>query len=125
MMPGSRAALGAPTDTELGSLTRELARAHPDDFRRRLAQLRQIGHCRRPIRLRGETFTQSRSGALRTLYSTRREPGGVILVRCRNRRASICPSCAWEYQGDVWQLIYAGLAGAGARFSACWPQGSG
>ncbi len=110
-MPGTAAEPVAGSDAELASRTRALARAHPHDFRRRLAQLRQTGHCRRPIRLRGEAFTQSKSGALRTVYSTRREPGGVILVRCRNRRAAICPSCAWEYQGDVWQLIYAGLAG--------------
>jgi hypothetical protein len=111
VMPGATAALDESTDVEIASLTRELARAHPGDFRRRLAQLRQTGHCRLPIRLRGETFTQSKTGTLRTRYSTRREPGGVMLVRCRNRRAAICPSCAWEYQGDVWQLIYAGLAG--------------
>ena len=35
----------------------------------------------------------------------------MILVRCRNRRARVCPSCAWEYQGDIWQLFYAGVAG--------------
>jgi hypothetical protein len=32
-------------------------------------------------------------------------------VRCGNRRGECCPSCAHEYQGDMWQLIYAGLAG--------------
>lgn len=92
------------------SLLRALAKEHPNDFRRRLAQLAQTGHCRRPIRLRGEVFSMS-GPRVRTHYSTRNEPGGVLLVRCRNRRAAICPSCAWEYQGDVWQLIYAGVAG--------------
>jgi len=33
------------------------------------------------------------------------------MVRCGNRRAECCPSCAYEYAGDMWQLIYAGLAG--------------
>ena len=23
----------------------------------------------------------------------------------------MCPSCSWEYQGDVWQLLFAGIAG--------------
>jgi hypothetical protein len=29
----------------------------------------------------------------------------------RNRRAAACPSCAYEYAGDMWQLLYAGAAG--------------
>ena len=38
-------------------------------------------------------------------------PFGVILVRCMNRRASRCPSCAKLYQGDTYQLVKAGIAG--------------
>jgi replication initiator protein RepSA len=33
------------------------------------------------------------------------------MVRCGNRREACCPSCAQEYLGDMWQLVYAGLAG--------------
>jgi hypothetical protein len=44
-------------------------------------------------------------------YSTAAEPDGALLVRCGNRREACCPSCAYEYRGDMWQLIYAGLAG--------------
>jgi hypothetical protein len=44
-------------------------------------------------------------------YSTDGEPDRVLLVRCRNRRASVCPSCSYEYAGDMWQLLYAGAAG--------------
>jgi hypothetical protein len=35
----------------------------------------------------------------------------VLLIRCGNRRAAVCPSCSFEYAGDVWHLIYAGVAG--------------
>ena len=35
----------------------------------------------------------------------------MLLVRCRNRRTSVCPSCSYEYAGDMWQLLYAGAAG--------------
>jgi replication initiator protein RepSA len=35
----------------------------------------------------------------------------LSLVRCGNRREACCPSCAHEYRGDMWQLVYAGLAG--------------
>jgi hypothetical protein len=35
----------------------------------------------------------------------------VLLIRCGNRRAAVCPSCSYEYAGDMWQLLYAGAAG--------------
>lgn len=50
-------------------------------------------------------------------------------MRCRNRRASVCPSCAYLYQGDVYHLVRAGLEGGKgipdsvtghARASACF-----
>jgi hypothetical protein len=34
-----------------------------------------------------------------------------ILVRCKNRRAAVCPSCSDLYAGDTWQLVHAGLNG--------------
>ena len=39
------------------------------------------------------------------------EPGGRLLVACRNRRASRCPPCAEFYRADTYQLIRAGLVG--------------
>ncbi len=33
------------------------------------------------------------------------------MIRCGNRRAAACPSCSYEYAGDMWQLLYAGAAG--------------
>jgi len=44
-------------------------------------------------------------------YTTNGEPDRVLLIRCGNRRAAVCPSCSWEYAGDMWQLLYAGAAG--------------
>lgn len=73
-------------------------------------QVARTGYCERPIRLRGRIATMS-DGRRREVYSTRGEPDGVLLVRCRNRRASVCRSCAYEYRGDMWQLLYAGIAG--------------
>ncbi len=35
----------------------------------------------------------------------------MLLIRCGNRRAAVCPSCSYEYAGDMWQLLYAGAAG--------------
>jgi hypothetical protein len=40
-----------------------------------------------------------------------RDAQSFQMVRCGNRREARCPSCAHEYRGDMWQLVYAGLAG--------------
>ncbi|TVZ76587.1 hypothetical protein FB157_14338 [Streptomyces sp. BK340] len=44
-------------------------------------------------------------------YDTRSEPGERLLVRCRNRRASICPACSRLHAGDTYHLVRAGLLG--------------
>jgi hypothetical protein len=85
-------------------------RAGRADFDRWAEQVERCGHCARPVRLRGRTTEQTGHGP-REVYSTDREPDRVLLVRCRNRRASVCPSCSYEYAGDMWQLLYAGAAG--------------
>ena len=81
-------------------------RAGRDDFDRWAEQVERCGRCARPVRLRGR-ITAGR----RETYSTDSEPDGVLLVRCQNRRASVCPSCSYEYAGVMWQLLYAGAAG--------------
>src|SRR5205085_1972338 len=44
-------------------------------------------------------------------YTTVHEPGGVLPVACKTRRASRCPPCAEVYRADTYQLIRAGLRG--------------
>jgi len=83
-----------------------VARASDPKRERWLQQVRRTGACRHPIRLRGAV---RRDGEL--VYSTTGEPDEALMVRCGNRREECCPSCAREYGGDMWQLIYAGLAG--------------
>jgi len=85
-------------------------RAGRPDFDRWSEQLHRCGYCSRPVRLRGRVIHQSASGR-RSAYSTDDEPDRVLLIRCGNRRAAVCPSCSWEYAGDMWQLLYAGAAG--------------
>lgn len=85
-------------------------RAGRPDFDRWSEQLHHCGHCSRPVRLRGRIVHQSATGR-RTGYSTDGEPDRVLMIRCGNRRAAVCPSCSWEYAGDMWQLLYAGAAG--------------
>jgi hypothetical protein len=83
-----------------------IARAGDPKRERWLQQVRRTGACRHPVRLRGVVL---RGGEVK--YSTAGEPDGALMVRCGNRREACCPSCAHEYRGDMWQLVYAGLAG--------------
>jgi hypothetical protein len=85
-------------------------RAERPDFDRWAEQVARCGHCSRPVRLRGRIEHRSADGR-RVAYSTESEPDRVLLIRCGNRRAAVCPSCSYEYAGDMWQLLYAGAAG--------------
>jgi hypothetical protein len=100
------------TPTTLPSRTVEeiVRRAERPDFERWAEQVARCGHCSHPVRLRGRIEHRSADGRHVT-YSTETEPDRVLLIRCGNRRAAVCPSCSYEYAGDMWQLLYAGAAG--------------
>ena len=83
-----------------------VARASDPKRERWMQQVRRTGACRHPVRLRGVVLRGDEC-----VYSTASEPDGVLMVRCGNRREACCPSCAHEYRGDMWQLVYAGMAG--------------
>lgn len=85
-----------------------LARVGDGTWRAWDRQMRRTGCCSRPVRLRGR---QVDAGTGEVVFDTAGQPDGVLLVRCGTRRASLCPSCSHEYAGDLWQLLYAGLAG--------------
>ncbi|MGH8879598.1 MAG: replication initiator, partial [Stackebrandtia sp.] len=85
-------------------------RAGRPDFDRWTEQLTHCGHCSRPVRLRGHVEHRTVPGG-QVAYSTDAEPDRVLLIRCGNRRAAVCPPCSFEYAGDMWQLLYAGAAG--------------
>lgn len=76
------------------------------------SQVRRAGYCTHPIRLRGRVdAVDTSTGELTPIVDSWTQPGGALLVACRNRRATICPSCSNTYRGDAWQLIAAGLRG--------------
>ena len=86
------------------------------DLGRWLAQVQQVGRCAHPVRLAGSTDTiDTATGEVLPSYDTAAEPDGVAYLRCGNRRASVCPSCSHEYQGDVWHVLMAGAAGRHER----------
>jgi hypothetical protein len=77
-----------------------------------MGQVARIGGCANPLHLCGFTRVRdSTTGRVDYEFDSREAPGGVVLVRCRNRREAICPSCARLYQGDVYHLVRAGLDG--------------
>jgi len=64
------------------------------------------------VHLSGSTTTlDGTTGEIFRHYDTRDEPGERLLVRCRNRRASICPACSRLHAGDTYHLVRAGLLG--------------
>jgi hypothetical protein len=96
-----------------GALKTVLDRAHDAaSFERWHEQVRSTGYCSNPVRLRGSTASVNvETGKLVTSYRTSNEPDGTLLVACRNRRATRCPSCADTYRQDSFHLIAAGLRG--------------
>ena len=89
-----------------------IAQVNTPDHRAWMNQVARIGGCARPLHVKGYTrLRDSVTGEVDYEFNSRAAPGGVLLVRCRNRRAAVCPSCAYLYQGDVYQLVRAGLIG--------------
>ncbi|MFG2704659.1 replication initiator [Streptomyces sp. NPDC048386] len=86
--------------------------AQDPNFPRWLQQITATGGCAHPIHLSGSTITlDGATGEILHHYDTRTEPGERLLVRCRNRRASICPACSRLHAGDTYHLVRAGLLG--------------
>ena len=73
---------------------------------------RHPGGCLQPVLLRGRVdHIDGTTGELLHRYTTVYEPGGVLPIACKTRRASKCPPCAEVYRADTYQLIRAGLSG--------------
>ncbi|MER5449050.1 replication initiator [Streptomyces sp. NPDC002764] len=86
--------------------------AQDPDFPRWLEQITATGGCSHPIHLSGFTTTlDGTTGEILRHYDTRSEPGERLLVRCRNRRATLCPTCSRLHAGDTFHLVRAGLLG--------------
>ncbi|MEW2275151.1 replication initiator [Streptomyces griseofuscus] len=86
--------------------------AQDPKFPRLLEQITATGGCSHPVHLSGSTTTvDGTTGEIIHHYDTRNEPGERLLVRCRNRRATICPACSRLHAGDTYHLVRAGLLG--------------
>ena len=68
--------------------------------------------CLQPVLLRRRVdHIDGTTGELLHRYTTVHEPGGVLPIAGKTRRASQCPPCAEVYRADTYQLIRAGLSG--------------
>ncbi|WP_438319536.1 replication initiator (plasmid) [Streptomyces sp. HUAS TT3] len=77
-----------------------------------IRQLSSLGGCAQPIRLEGQrTEIDASTGEILRELKSKELPAGHLLVRCGNRRATRCPSCAELYRQDTYHLIAAGLRG--------------
>ncbi|MFI1303933.1 replication initiator [Streptomyces sioyaensis] len=77
-----------------------------------MAQITATGGCAHPIHLKGATTTRDGvTGEVLHYYDTANEPGERLLVRCRNRRATVCAPCSRLHAGDTFHLVRAGLVG--------------
>jgi hypothetical protein len=87
------------------------AACHPE-FAERYQQIQRTGGCSDPIRHEGgSTMIRVSTGEVVHSYSSASEPGGQVLVPCKNRRKSRCRACAEIYRSDAFQLLKAGLVG--------------
>ncbi len=75
-------------------------------------QVRRADGCADPIRLRGwHERIDPATGELLARVVSAREPGGVLVVPCGDRRSAKCPACAETYRHDAFQLVASGLRG--------------
>jgi hypothetical protein len=66
----------------------------------------RAGGCIQPVLVRGRVdHIDGTTGELLHRYTSVHEPGGVLPIACKTRRASRCPPCAQVYRADTYQLI--------------------
>ncbi|MFF3245769.1 replication initiator [Streptomyces sp. NPDC002870] len=101
---------------QLTEVDRDVIRlAQDSQFARWLEQITATGGCAHPIHLTGATTVRDTySGEILHHYGTSAEPGERLLVRCRNRRATVCAPCSRLHAGDTFHLVRAGLVGGKA-----------
>ncbi len=109
---GEHAPLDLPADTSEGTLSSIARRITSRTFTDWADAAARVGHCAKPIRLRGtSTRYDTNTGEALSTYSSSDEALGVTYVRCGNRREERCPSCSRIYARDTFELIRAGVTG--------------
>jgi hypothetical protein len=84
--------LSDPSPVVIGDILSRVGSIGYEDW---WAKVTESGFCAVPVRL--EAMGSNR--------------GSEVFARCKNRRATVCPSCSQLYAGDTWQLVHAGIVG--------------
>ena len=71
----------------------------------------RVGTCQQPITVTGHVVLVERDTGRILDDPDTPAPGNRVALRCRSRRASVCPPCAALYKLDAYHLIAAGLHG--------------
>ncbi len=72
----------------------------------------RVGECRHPVAIAGSSLLVERgTGRIVDRLDTATTHNRVVGLRCRSRRASVCPACSALYKLDAYHLIAAGLHG--------------
>ncbi|GAA1221113.1 replication initiator [Prauserella alba] len=88
-----------------------LTRAGDPGYQWWLTHVMSAAGCSNPVRLRLNATWHDGHGGAETERVTDDMPDGLVYVACKNRRASVCPSCAETYRQDTYHLVKAGLLG--------------
>jgi hypothetical protein len=94
--PAMNSCVGSASNPSPDVVVQVINRAAAPDFEQWWAKVSESGFCAVPVHLAGRNANH---GAVE------------IMARCKNRRASVCPSCSQLYAGDTWQLVHGGIAG--------------
>ncbi|MFG2079521.1 replication initiator [Micromonospora tulbaghiae] len=101
-----------PLGLAVGRDAQVLHRAASPEFSGWLELTRPAGGCARPVRLTGTIAAVDRdTGRVLSEQHTDELPDRTLYKACGNRRESVCPDCAWVYQGDAYQVVCRGLTG--------------
>jgi hypothetical protein len=96
----------------LGAIRHLTALARYSDLSAYARQIHRLGGCEQPVRMEGHRLdVHAATGEIVREIADRDLPAGQLLIRCNNRRATRCASCAEVYRKDTFHLVTAGLSG--------------
>ncbi|MFI0191884.1 replication initiator [Streptomyces sp. NPDC017082] len=96
----------------LGAIRHLAALARHGDLGSYARQIQRLGGCERPVRMEGHRLdVHATTGEIVREITDRDLPAGQLLIRCNNRRATRCATCAETYRKDTFHLVTAGLNG--------------
>ncbi|MFG2950814.1 replication initiator [Streptomyces adustus] len=101
-----------PEAPDAGAIRRLAALAQQGDLGTYARQIQRLGGCENPVRMEGHRIdVHATTGEIVREITDHNLPAGQLLIRCNNRRATRCATCAETYRKDTFHLVTAGLSG--------------